>query len=117
MTTDLTNQTLLMLADGAAPQAPSPWMNLLPLLFIFGIFYFLIIRPQQKQQSEHLNLLNSLQQGDQVVTSGGIHGKVFEVGPKVFTLEIAEKVRVRVNRENIVGKYTPDVQVVEPAKK
>lgn len=110
------NQALLALAQGAT-STPSSWMNLLPMVIIFGIFYVLIIRPQQKQQSDHQKLLDSLQAGDQVVTSGGIHGKVSEVGPKVFTLEIAEKVRVRVNRENIVGRFTPEVQVVEPKKR
>lgn len=109
--------SLLVLAQAAPAQAPSFWVQLVPMLMLVAIFYFVLIRPQQKQQQEHQKMLSSLQQGDQVVTSGGIHGKVFEVGPKVFTLEIADKVRVKVNRENIIGRYVPDVQVVEPAKK
>ncbi|MFM7202419.1 MAG: preprotein translocase subunit YajC [Myxococcota bacterium] len=108
---------LLVLAQAAAPQSPSFWVQLVPMLMLVAIFYFVLIRPQQKQQQEHQKMLSGLQQGDQVVTSGGIHGKVFEVGPKVFTLEIADKVRVKVNRENIVGRYVPEVQVVEPTKK
>lgn len=110
------NDIQLFLAQAAPTAQPSVWLNFVPMILIFVIFYFLLIRPQQKQAQEHKKVLDSLQQGDLVVTSGGIHGKVFEVGPRVFTLEIADKVRVRVNRENIVGRYTPDVQV-ESAKK
>lgn len=107
----------LILLGQAAPTEPNFLMALVPWILVLGIFYFLLIRPQQKQAAEHKSMLDSLQQGDQIVTSGGIHGKISEVGPKVFTVEIADRVRVRINRENIVGRFVPEVQVVENAKK
>ena len=106
-----------LLLGQAAQAEPNFLMAIVPWLLVLGIFYFLLIRPQQKQAAEHKTMLDSLQQGDQIVTSGGIHGKISEVGPKVFTVEIAERVRVRINRENVVGRFIPDVQVVEPTKK
>lgn len=106
-----------LLIGQAAQSEPNFLMAIVPWLLVLGIFYFLLIRPQQKQATEHKAMLDSLQQGDQIVTSGGIHGKISEVGPKVFTVEIAERVKVRINRENVVGRFVPDVQVVENTKK
>ena len=65
---------------------------------IFGIFYFLMIRPQQKKQKELQAMLGSLAYGDTVVTTGGIHGRVTGLSDSVITLEIADKVRIKVSR-------------------
>ena len=76
------------------------------LLAMFAIFYFLLIRPQQKRAKQHKEMIESLKSGDQVVTAGGIHGKVVSVLDKVVTLEIATGVRVKVNRISIAGTST-----------
>jgi preprotein translocase subunit YajC len=69
---------------------------------IFAIFYFLLIRPQQQKQKELKDLLANLNHGDMVVTSGGIHGKVTALTDTIVTLEIADKVRIKVSR-NYIG--------------
>jgi preprotein translocase subunit YajC len=74
-----------------------------PLILMVAIFYFLLIRPQQKKQKEHKAMLDSLQKGDNVVTSGGLHGKVTGMTPEVVTLEIADRVRVKVGRPYIAA--------------
>jgi len=74
-----------------------------PLVLMVAIFYFLLIRPQQKKQKEHKAMLESLQKGDNVITSGGLHGKVTGITPEVVTLEIADKVRVKVGRAYIAA--------------
>ena len=74
-----------------------------PLLLIFVIFYFLLLRPQQKKAKEQRNFLDSLKAGDAVITSGGIHGKITNVEDAIVTLEIADKVRVRVSKSHIAG--------------
>ena len=76
---------------------------LVPLLLMFAIFYFLLIRPQQKKQKHHRMLLANLKKGDAVVTSGGLHGKITGITDTVVTLEIAEKVRVKVARGYIAN--------------
>ena len=68
---------------------------------VFGIFYFLLIRPQQQKQKEHKEMLANLNHGDMVMTSGGIHGKVTALTDTVATLEVAEKVRIKVSRSFI----------------
>jgi len=73
------------------------------LVVMFAIFYFLLIRPQQKRAKQHKELVESLKAGDQVVTAGGIHGKVVAVQDALVTLEIASNVRVKISRTSIVG--------------
>jgi preprotein translocase subunit YajC len=77
--------------------------SLLPLLLMFLVFYILLIRPQQKRAKQHKELLSSLKKGDEVVTSGGILGKVTGITENVVTLEVADKVRIKVQRGNISG--------------
>ena len=80
---------------------PSMFMQLLPLLLIFVVFYFLLIRPQQKRAKEHRAMVAALATGDEVVTSGGMLGRISEVGDQFLTVEVAEGVRVRVQRHTI----------------
>ena len=84
--------------QGGAGQAGGGFAAFVPLLLMVVIFYFLLIRPQQKKQKEHRSMLAALQRGDTVVTQGGIHGKVTGMTDTVVTLEIADKVRVKVQR-------------------
>jgi preprotein translocase subunit YajC len=79
----------------------------LPLILLFGIFYFLLIRPQQKRQREHRELLAHLKKGDQVITSGGLYGRITGLTDTVVTLEITEKVSVKVARSQISTKLLP----------
>lgn len=75
----------------------------LPLLLMIAIFYFLLIRPQQRKQKEHRTMLANLQRGDSVITQGGLHGKITGLTDTVATLEVADKVRVKVQRAYIAA--------------
>ena len=83
-----------------------------PLILMFVIFYFLLIRPQQKKTKEHRAMIENLKKGDRIITSGGIHGRITAVSDTTFTVEISDRVRVKVNRGNVAGK----VQTGAPAK-
>ena len=74
-----------------------------PLILMFAIFYFLLIRPQQKKAKMHKQMLSSVKKGDKVVSSGGLHGVITGVTDDVVTMEIAPKVRVKVSRSSIAG--------------
>ena len=101
----------LAYAMGSQPGAGggSQWMSFLPIILIFAVFYFLLIRPQQKRAKDHRALLTSLKVGDQVLTSGGIYGRVTGLRDDVLTLEISDKVRVKVSRGHIAGVVKTDV--------
>lgn len=116
-----------LLADGAAPgPAPSGGGGIagmlggpLPMMLVmFGIFYFLVIRPQQKKQRELQDWLQSIEVGTEVVTTGGLWGKVKGITPgnPYVTLELQEKVRVRVLRAHIAGKAPAITQTPAPAQ-
>lgn len=77
-------------------------MGLLPLVLLFVVFYFLLIRPQQKKQKQQKAFLESLKKGDEVVTAGGLYGKITGITDTTVTLEIAEKIRVKVLRGSVV---------------
>jgi preprotein translocase subunit YajC len=98
--------TILFLAQQQAGQAPSGglwYMQLLPFAFIFVIFYFLLIRPQQKRQKEHQQLLSNLKTGDKVVTSSGIHGLIANVKDTTFLVKIADNVKIEVDKNAIAS--------------
>ena len=96
---------LILLAQAAAPTeaAPNPLMQFLPLIFIFVIFYFLLIRPQQKRQKELKTLVDSVKTGDKVITSAGIHALVANVKERTVVLKIAENVKVEFDKSAIVS--------------
>ena len=77
------------------------------MLLMFGVFWFILIRPQVKRQREHQALLNRLEKGDMIVTRGGVIGKISGITDTVLTVELQEKVRVRVMRSHVEGKYDP----------
>ena len=85
----------------AAAQQPSMLASFIPLILIFLIFYFLLIRPQQKKQKEHKVLLDSIQRGDEILSSGGILGKVIRVDNDKLTVEIAKGVSVIIIRSTV----------------
>lgn len=85
----------------AATQQPSMLASFIPLILIFLIFYFLLIRPQQKKQKEHKVLLDSIQRGDEILSSGGIIGKVIKVDNDKLTVEISKGVNVNIIRSTV----------------
>ena len=78
--------------------------GIIMMVAMFAIFYFLLIRPQQKRAKQQRMLVESLKVGDQVVTSGGIHGKIAALEEQVVTLEITSGVKIRINRSSVVAE-------------
>ncbi|MDX2080302.1 MAG: preprotein translocase subunit YajC [Terrimicrobiaceae bacterium] len=96
---------LLILAQAATPaqpQQPNFLVSMMPLIFIFVIFYFLLIRPQQKRQKEHEKLVSALKTGDEVVTNAGIHGTIANVKDKTVIVKVADNVKIEFDRAAIV---------------
>jgi len=91
------------MGSGGAQGQTGGFGALVPLILMFAIFYFLLIRPQQKKQKQHREMLSNLKKGDRVITSGGLYGRITGLTDSVVTLEISEKVRVKVGRGNIAG--------------
>lgn len=97
-------------ADGAAvaPQGGSIW-EFLPLVALLAVFYFLILRPQQKRAKEQKVMMDALQKGDEIVTTGGVLGKVAKVGEANVAIEIADNVVIQVQKtaiQNVLPKGT-----------
>ena len=89
-----------------------------PLILIFAVFYFLLIRPQQKKAKVHQQFLTDMKKGDRVLTGGGIHGRITGLTESTVTLEIAEGVRIKVNRGSILTTVdAAEQQAAAPAKK
>ncbi len=78
---------------------------LILMLLMFGVFYFLLIRPQVKRQKQHSNMLDSLKTGDEIVTRGGIIGRITGISGQKLVIEIQEKVRIRILRTAIESRY------------
>ena len=93
------------MAQNARPQeaaAPTdPLLSMLPLVLVFVVFYFFLIRPQTKRQKEHKDMVSRLAVGDEVVTAGGVLGKVTELGEQFVEVEVAANVRIKVQRHTI----------------
>ncbi|MDL2290259.1 preprotein translocase subunit YajC [Paludibacteraceae bacterium OttesenSCG-928-F17] len=105
--------TILLQAEGAAPaQGGSSWSFLIMMLLIFVVFYFFMIRPQSKRQKELKKQRDAMKSGDKVVTSGGIYGKVKDVKDNAVIIEIAENVRIKVDK-NSVYVTAEDIQTQE----
>ncbi|MFA7095221.1 MAG: preprotein translocase subunit YajC [Gammaproteobacteria bacterium] len=97
-----------LISDAWAQTAPAAgaepgWMSFLPLILIFVVFYFLLIRPQAKRAKEHKQMVESLAKGDEVVTNGGLLGRVTEVGENFLVLEVADGVQVRVQKQMVAS--------------
>ena len=86
---------LEFLAAGAAGSAPPGWLQFLPIIGMVAIFWFLIIRPQMKRQKAHQAKIAAVKKGDQVVTAGGLLGKVVKVDEQYAEIEVAQGVRVK----------------------
>jgi preprotein translocase subunit YajC len=90
-------------------------MNFLPIILIFGVFYVLIIRPQQKKMEEQTKMIKSLQRGDRVITSGGIHGKIVKLdGDDNLIVEIADGVQIKMVRSHVSSLAAKTQPVTAP---
>ena len=111
---------LFFLAQAATPgpeTAPQPsfLVSMMPLIFVFVIFYFLLIRPQQKRQKDHAKLVASIKSGDKVVTSSGIHGIVANVKEKTLLLKVADNVKIEFDRSSVAA-VEKSAEVAEEVK-
>jgi preprotein translocase subunit YajC len=88
-------------AQAAGGAQPNALVQMLPLLLIFVVFYFLLIRPQAKRAKEHKAMVAALAVGDEVVTAGGILGRIVETGDQFLAVEIAPGVQVKVQRQTV----------------
>ncbi len=96
-------------AEGAAAPQGGGFMEFLPLIALLAVFYFLVLRPQQKRAKEHKALMEALQKGDEVVTIGGVMGKVTKVSEDSAAIEIADNVVIQVQKaaiQNVLPKGT-----------
>ena len=100
----------------AAGQGAGGFSGFIPLILMFVIFYFLLIRPQQKKTKQHREMISGLKKGDRIITSGGIHGRITGIDETTLTVEISDRVRVKVARGN-VGVRIETVTQPPPEKK
>lgn len=89
-------------AQAAAPgAAPNPLLSFLPLLILFGVFYFMLIRPQMKRAKEQRAMIGALAKGDEVLTNGGLLGRIEDIAEQFVTLEVAPNVVVKLQKQAI----------------
>ena len=80
----------------------NPLLNLMPVILIFIVFYFLLIRPQKKTQDEHKKMVAGLKKNDEVITAGGIHGTIMNVKDNTVTLKVDDNVKVEVQKSSVM---------------
>jgi len=112
----LFNIAYAMGTGGAGGEGAAGFTGFIPLILMFVIFYFLLIRPQQKRTKEHRQMISNIKKGDRIITSGGLHGRVTGMDDATLTVEIADKVRVKVARGNVASLVQPASQS-QPQKK
>jgi preprotein translocase subunit YajC len=95
--------TFVLAMASPAQGGPSALVQLLPFALVLAIFYFVILLPMKRRQQKVSDFLSALKEGDKVVTSGGIYGTVTKVGEQMLQLQIAERVRVDVSRNAVIG--------------
>lgn len=105
------------LAQAGAGGGPPAFVSFLPLFLVLAVFYFLLIRPQQQKAKEHQATLDALKRNDEIVTGGGLYGRVVAINDDVVTVEIAPKVQVRVSRPTISGVVTAGREKDKPKTK
>lgn len=98
----MVSEAFAMAGNATAQQGGRPgYEGIIMLVLMFAIFYFLLIRPQQKRAKQHRELVNNLKVGDSVVTAGGIHGKIASVQDATVTVEISTGVKIKMNRSSV----------------
>ena len=108
LTTGLLITLLVFIGGCATPEGAEGgfgnWTLIIFLVIIFGIFYFLMVRPQRKRQKEHDTLVQELQKGDKVITAGGIHGVIESLSQDSIVLKIESGATIRIARSSVVGR-------------
>lgn len=100
---------------GGGSGGASGFASFVPLILMFVIFYFLLIRPQQKKAKQHREMVNNLKKGDRIMTNGGLYGRIVSMDGDAISIEIADKVRVKINR-GYVGSLLQDTPSKQPNK-
>jgi preprotein translocase subunit YajC len=103
----MTAQLTLLAAAAAAPAEPPFWITILPWFALFGVFWFLVLRPQMKRQKEQQAKIGGIKKGDQVLTAGGIVAKVIKVDDVYAELELAPSVKVKALKSTIADVVPP----------
>jgi len=93
---------------GAGAQGGGGFQSLIMMAVIFGIFYFILIRPQQKKMKEHKKMVEELKKGDRIITAGGMYATVENTTPETLTVKIAEGVKVKVTRSSVGAVVKPE---------
>ena len=106
-------------ADGAAAASQSPWSAILMWLPLIAIFYFMLIRPQQKREKARQAMISELKKGDRVLLAAGFYGRVVKTGEHIFTIDLAKGVNMEVHRNAIAAKVdanpaTPEAANTQP---
>jgi len=96
----------LMGQPGGAAGQSNPMLTFLPLILVFVVFYFFMIRPQMKKQKEMNSFRTSLKRGDKVVTTGGIYGKIYEIKDNYVTLDVGGDIRLKVDKSALIKDPT-----------
>jgi len=100
----------LLFSGGCVPpetggaEGGSPWTMIIFLVLIFGIFYFLMIRPQRKRQKQHQEMVEELKRGDKVITTGGIYGQIESISQDSVVLKVESGTTIRIARGSVAGK-------------
>ena len=106
----------LYAAGSAAGHQPNPIAGFIPIILIFVVFYFLLIRPQQKRAKQHREMIQNLQKGDEIITSGGLYGKIVGFTDEFLTIEVADNVKLKVARNYVSTKLNQQGGASNPAK-
>lgn len=88
-------------------EAPNPLSAFMPLILMFGIIYFLLIRPQQKKQKDHNKMISELKKNDSVITTGGIYGTIVNVKDATFILKVDDGVKIEISKSAVAGLKNP----------
>ncbi len=97
----MATEAFAMAGNAAAQGQQGGYEGIIMLVAMFAIFYFLLIRPQQKRAKQHKELVTNVKAGDQIVTAGGIHGKIVSVEDETIAIEVATGVKIKMNRSSI----------------
>ena len=112
-----TTEAWAMVPPGGEGGGGGGLVSFLPLILIVGIFYFLLIRPQQKKQKDHRSMLEAVRKGDKVITNGGIYGLVEQVGEKTITIKISDNTKVKFGKSYIAAvRSTADEDCSAPRR-
>ena len=103
-TLNTTTESSVMVHWQDAPPTGSPLGGLFPVVMMIAVFYFVLIRPQNKERKNHEAMVAALQKGDRIVTKSGVHGRIDSVGEQTVEVEIADKVRVTIEKMSVARK-------------